>query len=65
MLPVKDRAQRCAKSKVICDHLSMTQEAVTSCLIVTSYKKQSDKIKFVEARSQFCFINKRRFSIKE
>ena len=32
---------------------SMTQEPVSSCLIVTTYKKQVDKLKLVEAASQF------------
>ena len=44
---------------------SMTQEPVTSCLIVTTYKKQVDKRKLVEAASQFCFNNERCFLIKE
>ena len=43
----------------------MTQEPVTSCLIITTYKKQVDKLKLVEAARQFCFKNKNRFSIKE
>ena len=44
---------------------SITQEPVTSCLIVTTYKKQVDKRKLVEAASQFCFKNEHCFSIKE
>ena len=44
---------------------SMTQEPVSSCLIVTTYQKQVDKLKLVEAASQFCFKNEHRFSIKE
>ena len=43
----------------------MTQEPVSSCVIVTTYKKQVDKLQLVEAVSQFCFKNERRFSIKE
>ena len=43
----------------------MTQEPVTSCLTITAYKRQVDKLKLVEAASQFCFKNKNRFSIKE
>ena len=43
----------------------MTQEPVTSCLIITTCKKQVDKLKLVEAARQFCFKNKNRFSIKE
>ena len=44
---------------------SITQEPVTSCLIVTTYKKQVDKRKLVEAASQFCVKNEHCFSIKE
>ena len=44
---------------------SMTQESVSSCLVVTTYTKQVDKLKLVEAASQFCFENDHRFSIKE
>ena len=44
---------------------SMTQEPVSSCLTVTTYKKQVDKLKLVEAASQFCFKNEHCFSIKE
>ena len=44
---------------------SMTQEPVSSCLIVTTYKKQVDKRKLVEAASQFCFKTEHCFSIKE
>ena len=43
----------------------MTHEPVTFCLIVTTYKKQVDKLKLVEEASQFCFKNEHRFSIKE
>ena len=41
------------------------KEPVSSCLIVTTYKKQVDKLKLVEAASQFCFKNEHCFSIKE
>ena len=44
---------------------SMTQEPVTSCLIATTYKKQVDKQKLVEAANYFCFKNEHRFSTKE
>ena len=44
---------------------SITQEPVSSCLLVTTYKKQVDKVKLVEAASQFCFKNEHRFSIKK
>ena len=33
---------------------SMTQEPVTCSLIVTTSKNQVDKLKLVEAASQFC-----------
>ena len=44
---------------------SMTQEPVSSCSIVSTYKKQADKLNLVEAASQFCFKNEHRLSIKE
>ena len=44
---------------------SMTQEPVNSCLIVTTYKKQVDKRKLIEAPSQFYFKNEHCFSVKE
>ena len=44
---------------------SLTQEPVTSCVIVTAYKKQVDEPKLVEAASQFCFKKEYWFSIKE
>ena len=31
----------------------MTQEPVTDCFIVTTYEKEVDKLKLVEAASQF------------
>ena len=43
----------------------MTQETVSSCLIVTTYIKQVDELKLVEAASQFSFKNEHRFSIKQ
>ena len=43
----------------------MTQGHVSSCLIVTTYKEQVDKLKLVEAGSQFCFKNEHPFSVKE
>ena len=43
----------------------MTQEPPSFCLIVTTYKKQVDKRKLVEAASQFCFKNELHFSIKD
>ena len=41
----------------------MTQERLSSCLIVTTYKNQLDKLKLVEGGNRFCFENKRRFSV--
>ena len=43
----------------------MTQEPVSSCLIITTYQKQVDKLKLVEAASLSCFKNEHHFSIKE
>ena len=43
----------------------MTQEPVSSCLIVTTYKKQVDKLRLVEAASPFWLKNEHHFSIKE
>ena len=43
----------------------MTEELLSSCLIITTYKKQVDKLNLVVATSQFCFKNEHRFSIKE
>ena len=42
----------------------MTQEPVSSCLIVTTYKKQVDKLKLVEAASLFWSKNEHHFQIK-
>ena len=41
----------------------MTQEPVSSCLIVTTYKKEVDKLKLVEEASLFWFTH--HFSVKE
>ena len=43
----------------------MTQELVSSSLIVTTYKKQVDKLKLIEAASLSWFKNEHHFSIKE
>ena len=43
----------------------MAHEPVTFGLIVTTYKKQVDKLKLDEGANQFCFKNEHRFSIKE
>ena len=40
------------------------QEPVSSCLIVTTYKKQVDKLELVEAASLSWFKNEHHFSIK-
>ena len=41
----------------------MTYKCLNSCLIVTTYKKQVDKLKPVEAASRCGFENERCFSI--
>ena len=43
----------------------MTEEPLSSCFIVFTYKKQADKLKLVETASQSWFKNEHRFSIKE
>ena len=43
----------------------MTQESLSSYLILASYKKQVDKRKLVKVANQFCFKNEHRFSIEE
>ena len=45
--------------------LSWAEEPLSFCLIATTYKKQVDKLKLVEAASQVCFKNQHCFSIKE
>ena len=42
----------------------MTQEPVTSCLIITTYKKQVDKLKLVEAAPSFNSKIKIAFQLK-
>ena len=42
---------------------SMTQERVNSCLVLTTYKEQVDKLNLVEVANQFCFNNEHRFFI--
>ena len=42
---------------------SITQELLSSCLILATYKEKVDKLKLVEVENQFCFKNKHRFSI--
>ena len=41
----------------------MTQERLNSCLVLTTYKEQVDKLNLVEVENQFCFNNEHRFSI--
>ena len=41
----------------------MTQEFLSSCLILATYKEKVDKLKLVELAKQFCFENEHRFSI--
>ena len=42
--------------------LSMTQERLSFCLILASYREQVDKRKLVEVATKFCFENAHRFS---
>ena len=42
---------------------SMTQELLSPCLILATYKENVEKQKFVEVANQFCFENEHRFSI--
>ena len=41
----------------------MTQERLSSCLILVTYKEKVDKLKLVEVANQFNFENEHRFSI--
>ena len=43
---------------------SITQEHLSSCLILASYKEQEDKRNLVEVANQCCFKNEYHFSIK-
>ena len=42
---------------------SITQEILSSCLIIATYKEKVDKLKSVEVANQFCFENEHPFSI--
>ena len=42
---------------------SMTQELLSFCLILATYKEKVDKIELVEVTNQFCFENEHRFFI--
>ena len=42
---------------------SLTQELLSSCLILATYKEKVDKLKLVEVVNQFCFKNGHHFSI--
>ena len=42
---------------------SITQELLSSCLIVAAYKEKIDKLKLVEVANQFCFEHEHHFSI--
>ena len=42
---------------------SVTQELLSSCLIISTYKEKVDKLKLVEVANQFCFENENHFSI--
>ena len=41
----------------------MTQELLSSCLILAAYKEKLNKLKLVEVANQFCFENEHHFSI--
>ena len=41
----------------------ITQELLSSCLIISTCKEKVDKLKLVEAVNQFCFENEHHFSI--
>ena len=43
--------------------LSITQEILSSCLIITTCKEKVDKLKLVEVANQFRFENENHFSI--
>ena len=42
---------------------SLTQELLSSCLILANYKEKVDKLKLVEVANQFCLKNEYCFSI--
>ena len=42
---------------------SITQELLSSCLIIATCKKKVDKLKLIEVANQFCFENEHHFSI--
>ena len=42
---------------------SITQELLSSCLIIATCKEKVDKLKLVEVANQFCFKNEYCFSI--
>ena len=44
-------------------HSSITQELLTSYLIIATCKEKVDKRKLVEVANHFCFENERHFSI--
>ena len=50
---------------VLSQNLSAIIYDSSSCLIVTTYKKQIDKLKLVEAASLSWFKNEHHFSIKD
>ena len=41
----------------------MTQELLSFCLILATYKEKVDKIELVEVTNQLCFENEHRFFI--
>ena len=46
-----------------CLRSSLTQELLSPCLIIATYKEKVDKLKLVEVVNQFCFKNEHCFSI--
>ena len=42
---------------------SITQEPLSSCLIIATYKEKVNKLKLDEVANQFCFENENQFSI--
>ena len=43
--------------------LSLTQELLSYCLILATYKEKVDKLKLIEVANQFCFKTEHCFSI--
>ena len=64
-LIVTVRERSCSKFHIFKTYLqlSMTQELLSSCLILATYKKEIDKLKLGEVANQFCFESEHRFPI--